>query len=201
MKKISIIERILLLCAVILTAAQIVSGIEGFKSPATLSFTIGFGTVLVVGLLLSIMGFEILSSPFTVIISTLIPLSISLGLILEFYPGFSTAYLVFAVIGFLAVIITRIIKTGKKGVIILAVIHGVAGITIFLVPIILTSQLIVNPGFLLVSLSGILMGIGGLLFSFLKTGFPLLSQVKTFKLLPVNLLIMTAAFTAGFKFV
>ncbi len=192
--------RILLLLSVLLAAYLIVGGIEGLSPAAIMFFTTGFGIILVVALLLSIIGFEILGSPATAIISTIIPLSISLGLVFAFYPTHSTAYLIFSIAGFTAVAFTRFLKSKRINIIFLSAVHGIAGLIIFLIPIILAIQKSVNPGFLFVSLGGALMGIGGLLFSFLKAGRPILSQRTTLNLLPVNLLILTAAFAAGFKY-
>jgi hypothetical protein len=47
---------------------------------------------------------------------------------------------------------------------------------------------------------GALIGIGGLLLSFLKAGRPILSRETILKVLPGLLLLMTAFFVAGFKF-
>jgi hypothetical protein len=47
---------------------------------------------------------------------------------------------------------------------------------------------------------GALIGLGGLLLSFLKAGKPILSRETIFKVLPGLLLLMTACFVAGFRF-
>jgi hypothetical protein len=57
-----------------------------------------------------------------------------------------------------------------------------------------------QPLFSLVGVGGALIGIGGLLLSFLKTGRPILSRETIFKVLPSLLLLMTICFVAGFKF-
>ena len=82
----------------------------------------------------------------------------------------------------------------------LALVHGVAGLTIFLLPIFLVLQGTVNPAFTLVGIGGALIGIGGLLLSFLKMGKPILSRETILKILPGLLLLMTFCFVAGFKF-
>ena len=78
MKSISIIDRILLLLTALLAAYQVAVGIEGLDSFAILCYTIAFGVLLVACLLLIILGFEILESPLVVIVSSIIPLSLSL---------------------------------------------------------------------------------------------------------------------------
>jgi hypothetical protein len=47
-------------------------------------------------------------------------------------------------------------------------------------------------------MGGALIGIGGLLLSFLKTGKPILSRETILKVLPGLLLVMTATYVAGF---
>ena len=198
MRSISIIDRILLAVTTLLAAYQVAIGVNGFDTFAILSYTIAFGVLLVACLLLIILGFEILNSSLVVIFSTIIPLSLSLGLVWEYLVDVRTYYLVFTIAGFLAVIITRQFTPGRLAVVVLAIVHGIAGLVIFLLPIVLSVQGITNPGFLLVGIGGGLIGIGGLLLSFLKTGRPILSQDAILSILPGLLLFMTSAFVAGF---
>jgi len=198
MKKMTVLDRIVLLVTGLFAAYQVVVGVDNLGTLAMTSYTIAFGVLLVACLLLLILGWEILDNSLVVIVSTIIPLSLSLGLIAEYYPEFTNFYLAFTVVGFLTVVITRYIAPGRVAVIVLAVVHGVAGLTIFLLPIMLTFTGETSPGFLLVSLGGALIGIGGLLLSFLKTGSPILSREQILTILPWLLLIMTACYVAGF---
>ncbi len=199
MKSISIIDRIVLLATVLLAAYQVVMGLDGFDSFAILCYTIAFGVLLVACLLLIILGFEILDSPLVVIVSTIIPLSLSLGLVWEYLIEIRVYYLTFTILGFLAVIITRQFTQGRPAVIVLALVHGIAGMVIFLLPILLSIQGVTNAGFILVGIGGALIGIGGLLLSFLKTGRPILSRSAILALLPWLFLVMTIAFVVGFS--
>jgi hypothetical protein len=200
MKKISALDRILLLVTGLLAAYQIAAGLDGMETITTWFYTIGFGTLLVAGLLLIILGFEGLESQSVVIISTLIPLGISLGLISEHFPAYTLIYLLFCVIGFAAVVITRVSVIGMIATITLAVVHGIAGIIIFLLPILLSIQGAVPAGYSLVGLGGALIGVGGLLLAFLRTGKPILSHKTILTILPALLLLMTSAFISGFLF-
>jgi len=200
MKKMSALDRILLLLTGLLAAYQIVIGVEGAPPLSVWSYTIGFGVLLLAGLLLIIFGFEALDSPYIVIVSTIIPLSLSLGLVWEFLPGWRTIYLVFAAAGLTAVTLTRLFWPGKLATITLAIVHGIAGLIIFILPIALSASQVVPWGFALVGLGGALIGLGGLLLSFLKTGKPILPQETILTVLPGLLLLMTAAFVAGFSF-
>ena len=199
--KMSPLDRILLLVTGILAAYQIAVGMDGFPTLPIIAYTIAFGVLLVAGLLLIILGFEVLDSPIVVIVSTIIPLSLALGLVWQHLASFGTSYLVFAIVGFLAVTLTRSFPTlGKIPTIVLALVHGIAGMTIFLLPIILSIQGKTQPLFSLVGIGGALIGVGGLLLSFLKAGRPILSREAILKVLPGLLLLMTISFVAGFKF-
>jgi hypothetical protein len=198
--KMSPLDRVLLLVTGLLAAYQVAVGINGLDEIPIIAYTIAFGVLLVAGLLMIILGFEVLDSPLVVIVSTVIPLSLSLGLVWQHLPSWRIPYLVFVILGFLAILLTRLLPVkGKLPTILLAVIHGVAGMLIFLLPSILAAQGVERPGFALVGLGGALIGIGGLLLSFMKAGRPILSRTTILKILPGLLLLMTIAFVVGFS--
>jgi hypothetical protein len=195
------IDRILLLLTSLLTGYQVAVGINGLDTVPIIAYTIGFGVLLVAALLMIILGFEVLDLPIVVIISTVIPLSLALGLIWEHAASYGTLYLLFALIGFLAVTVTRSIPMKNKiPTILLAIVHGIAGMTIFLLPSIMAASGTMKSGFALVGLGGALMGLGGLLLSFLKAGRPVLSKETILRVLPALLLLMTGCFVAGFRY-
>ncbi len=199
--KISSLDRTLLLLTGLLAGYQIAIGIDQMDSVSIVAYTIAFGVILVAGLLLIILGFEVLDSPVVVIISTIIPLTLSLGLVWQHLASLRTVYLIFTIISFLAVILTRsIVMQNKLPVITIAITHGIAGMTIFLLPIILSLQGQMKPLFSLVGVGGALIGLGGLLLSFLKTGKPIVSRDTIMRLFPILLLLTTALFVAGFKY-
>lgn len=199
--KMSSLDRILLLLTGLLAVYQVAFGIDGLPIAVVIAYTIGFGVLLIAGLLLIILGFEILDAPAVVIVSTLIPLSLSTGLVWEHIASFRIIYLVFAILGFLAISFTRLIPVaGKLPTILLAVVHGIAGMTIFLLPMLLSLQGQTNQLFSFVGIGGALIGVGGLLLSFLKVGRPILSRETIFKVLPGLLLLMTLCFVIGFRY-
>lgn len=199
--KLSPLDRILLLVTGLLAAYQIAVGMDGLSTLPTIAYTTAFGVLLVAGLLLIILGFEVLDAPIVVIVSTIIPLSLATGLVWQYLASIRTSYLVFALVGFLAVTFTRSIPTpGKIPTIVLAFVHGVAGLTIFLLPILLSAQGKLNPLFSLVGVGGALIGVGGLLLSFLKAGRPILSRETILKVLPGLLFLMTLCFVIGFRY-
>jgi hypothetical protein len=198
--KMSPLDRILLLATGLLAAYQIAIGIDHLSTLPIVAYTVGFGVILVAGLLLIILGFDALDSPLVVIASTVIPLSLSLGLVWEHLAAWRIPYLAFSMLGFLAIIVTRLLPLKNKSpVIVLAFVHGIAGMTIFLLPVLWAFSGHSAPGFALVGLGGALIGIGGILLALLKAGKPLLSRTIILKLLPGLLLLMTLAFVAGFS--
>jgi len=198
MRKITISDRLLLLLTGLMAAYQIVVGVDNLTTLPMISYTVGFGVLLVAGLLMIILGFEILEGPWVVVIATIIPLSLSLGLVWQYLAAWRIPYLVFALAGFVLVTYTRIVHKGKAAVFSLAVVHGVAGMTIFILPVVASILGWAEPGFWLVGFGGALIGVGGLLLSFLRVGKPILSQERIFQVLPGLLLVMTAVFVIGF---
>jgi len=198
--KMTWIDRLLLTAAGLLAAYQIVVGIDKLSTIPILAYTIAFGVLLIAVLLLVILGFDVLDSPLVVITATVIPLSLATGLVWEHLPDYRFFYLAFSVLGLLAVFVTRSFPMpGRLPTVVLAIIHGLAGLTIFLLPIFLSIQGATGPYFALVGLGGGLIGLGGLLLSFLKAGKPFLSRQVIYKLLPALLFVMTACYVAGFK--
>ena len=198
MKQLSVIDRILLLFTAILAAYQIAVGIDGADAVPLWAYTTGFGVLLLAGLLLLIFGFDCLKSPLVVVVSTLIPLALSVGLVWEYLPGWRAPYALFAGAGFGLVVLTRLARAGRGATITLALVHGVAGLTIFGLPLLLSLRGDVAPGFALVGIGGGLIGLGGLLLLFLKLGRPVLSPRMILTVLPALLLLTLSAFVAGF---
>ena len=197
--KMSALDRILLLLTGLLAAYQIAVGIDGLSTQQVFCYTIGFGVLLVASLLLLILGFEALDSPIVVVVSTIIPLSISLGLVWEYLIAWRIPYLVFVIGGLLAILVTRMRQTSRLATVVLAVVHGIAGLLIFFLPIYLMFIGKKDPGFAMVGMGGGLIGFGGLLLSFLKMGKPILPRETILKVMPGLLLAMTAAYVIGFS--
>jgi hypothetical protein len=198
----SILDKVLLILTVMLAAYQIAIGVDRMGSLPIVAYTVAFGVLLVAGLLLIILGLDVLDSPVVVIISTVIPLSLSLGLVWEYLAAERLPYLVFACLGFLAVVLTRLLPMKNSlPVAVLAVVHAVAGLIIFLLPVAWVLARRSAPGFGLVGAGGALIGVNGSLLALLKAGKPLISRQIIYHLFPGLLLLMTAAFVAGFALV
>lgn len=197
MKKFTPLDRIALLITGLIAAYQVVVGVEGLPVLATWAYSTAFGVLLIAGLLMIISGFDVLDSPLVVIIAAIIPLGLSLGMVIENQPDCHLVYLVFVVVGFLAILLTRFLVPERAATIVLALVHGISGLLIIGLPIALVLQGTKPMQYLFISAGGALIGIGGMLLAFLKAGKPILSAEKIYTLLPWILLLMSAAFVLG----
>ena len=199
MIKMSVLNRIILLLTGHLAGYQIINGINGYDVWSMVYYTVAFGVLLLACLLLMIFGFEILNSISVVIVATLIPLSLSLGIISEYFPGLEYLYLFFSVMGLILIFFTRISKKGKTAIIALASVHGIAGIVIVLLPVITTFSGTTGLNYLLVAVGGALIGIAGLILMFIKLGKNILQTNTIYVIFPTLLLITTLFFVLGMK--
>jgi len=161
----------------------------------------GFIVLLVSGLLLIFLGWGILSSPYVLTVASLIPLGISMGLMNQFLPKEQKRYYSwFALIGILAIAITSIGGMSSLRKIAVPLFHGVAGLIIFILPIIVSQNRKAPKDFWWVGVGGALIGLGGIALAFLTAGSQLLffSQEFVLTILAPLLLLMTLAFTWGF---
>jgi len=163
-------------------------------------YMIGFGVLLVAGLLLIAFTYAALENPLVVIVAVLIPAGISLGLVGEFLPQYEKRYLTFALIGLVLITITRFTGPAGLATVVLVIVHSVAGLLIFGLPLWAVKQNKAPSGFELVTVGGTLIGLGGIALAFLKTGGQLLffSGPFVMAILAPLLLLMTLAFTWGF---
>jgi hypothetical protein len=170
------------------------------KASQDLYYLVSFAVLLVAGLLLIFFGYGALGSPLVVIVAVLIPAGLAAGLVAQVYPNYERPYSVFMLVGFLAVAITRFAGPSALATVTLIIVHTVAGLTIFFLPISAVYRELAPAGFLWVTVGGGLIGLGGIALAFLKTGSQLLffSQDLVFTILAPLLLLMTLAFTYGF---
>lgn len=160
-------------------------------------YLLGFGVLLVSGLLLIFLGLGILSSPLVLTVASLIPLGISLGIANQFFPGWKKVFAWFALVGFLAIAITSLGGLASLKKIAVPLFHGVAGLVIFLGPFMAKGA---PPKFWWVGIGGALIGLGGIALAFISVGKQLLFFSPDFvmTILPPLLLAMTLAFAYGF---
>ena len=170
-------------------------------------YMMGFGVLLVSGLLLIFLGWDILASPYVLTVASLIPLGISMGLMNQFRPTYKKVFSWFALVGLLAIAVTSIGGTNNAVLaslkkVAVPVFHGVAGLIIFGLPIFkCVVEKDVKKGFGMVGIGGALIGLGGIALAFLVSGSQLLffSTEFVYTILAPLLLLMTLAFTFGFR--
>ena len=160
-------------------------------------YLLGFGVLLVSGLLLIFLGWDTLSSPYVLTVATLIPLGVSMGLMNQFWSKYKKVYAWFALVGLLSIALTSAAGMELKKLAV-PLFHGVAGVIIFLLPFFAQGT---KPGFWLVGVGGALIGLGGIALAFLVSGSQLLffSAEFVYLILAPLLLLMTLAFTFGFR--
>lgn len=159
-------------------------------------YMMGFAVLLVSGLLLIFLGLGILASPLVLTVASLIPLGISMGLMNQYCPKYKKLYAWFALIGFLGIAVTSFAAPDLKKIAV-PLFHGVAGLVIFLLPILTKDA---PKGFFWVGVGGLLIGLGGIALAFISMGAQLLFFSPQFVMLILTplLLLMTLAFTLGF---
>jgi hypothetical protein len=160
-------------------------------------YMMGFAVLLISGLLLIFLGYDILASPYVLTVASLIPLGISMGIAEEYYPAWKRAFKWFAVIGILAIAITSIAGMDALKKVVVPLFHGVAGLVIFLGPFLAKKA---PKGFGWVGIGGLLIGLGGIALAFISAGSQLLFFTPTFvrQILAGLLLLMALAFAWGF---
>ncbi len=101
-------------------------------------------------------------------------------------------------LGFLLIILTRYKFSAGIALLVLSFWHGIAGLIIFFLPLYLSLAGMTSRGFIWVGLGGALIGVAGLLLTFLKSGSPILSKETLLTAFPGILFLMTLAFVLGF---
>jgi hypothetical protein len=174
------------------------------KKPYAWYYMMSFAVLFVSGVLLILLGYDILGTPFVLTVASLIPLGLSMGIAEQYYPGWKVAFKWFATIGFLAIAVTSFggMETLKK--VAVPLFHSVAGLVIFLGPFLVNRYgggKKAARGFEWVGVGGLLIGIGGIALAFLSVGRPLMgifTAALVYNILSPLLLLMTLAFAWGF---
>lgn len=160
-------------------------------------YMMGFSVLLVCGLLLIFLSYDILPNPYVLTVTSLIPPGISLGIANQYYPQWKRLYSWFALIGILTIAISSIASLDMLRRISVPVFHGVAGLVIFLGSFFAKNA---AKGFWWVDIGGALIGLGGIALAFLVSGTQLLLFSMDFVLtiLASLLFLMSLSFALGF---
>ena len=161
-------------------------------------YIISFAVLLVAGLLLIAFTYDVLANPLVVVVAYLIPFGLALGLVSEFHNRFSLFYMIFGIVGLIGILVTKFGGIDGWDTVVLATFHSIAGLLIFFIPIFAVKSDRVPGGFIMVTVGGTLIGIGGIALAFLKAGAPILSAEFIFTILAPLLLLMSLSFAWGF---
>lgn len=167
-------------------------------SRSALFYITSFSVLLVSGLLLIALGYGVLENRLVVVVASLIPVTLSLGLVGEYAPTYTRSYTAFAIIGLILLAVTRFTGPYALSLITLILVHSVAGLIIFGLPLWFAFKELAPRAFAWVGVGGALIGIGGIALAFLKAGKPILPANVIFLILAPLLLLMTASFAFGF---
>ena len=200
MKKMSVINRIVFLCTAIVSGFMVISGMGPYSELTTFYFTVAFGMLVLASILLMLLGFEILENNSVLVLSALIPVGMSLGMVNQYLPQFHRFYLWFSVAALLAIILTRLVKSKIVSIIAIGLVHGISGSFVFFLPILLVFGNGYTAVMLLIPVGGLIIGITGMLLGMLKGGKQLFEPSKFFDMFPKALLLATLAFVSGLYF-
>jgi len=196
MNKKSILGRIIYLLTGLVAGYQIIKGMENYSNLTTTLYTISFGLLFLACLLLLLMGFEIMENNYIAIISSLIPITLSLGLVTDKLDS-STMYSVLISVSFIIAVVLRLFSSGNIASLSLGAIHFLSGSVIFFLPIILFLTDKAEIQILMISFGGIIIGSGGMLLGLLKAGKSFFTKEKVIALFPINLFFTTTLFVVG----
>jgi len=161
---------------------------------ATLLAVYGWG-------ILGMMG-DATSNKLVATVSSLIPFSWATGLVARFYPRFEKPFLALMILGVMLILISRFMDAPLMSRIVYPVFHSVAALVVILTPILAYRRGLRNALFIMVSLGGTLISIGGISLAFLMAGKQLMffSQEIVLMIFAPLLFVTATLYFLGFKF-
>ncbi len=195
MKK-SILNRIIYLFTGIVAGYQIIHGMDNYSDLTTTLYTISFGILLLASLLLLLMGFEIMENDYIAVVVSLIPMSLSLGIVFDKLEH-AGVYATLIFISFVIAASLRFFAKGKVASLSIGVLHFISGAVVCFIPIILFLTNKAGFQILFISLGGIIIGTGEMLLGALKAGKTIIKKEKVVELFPTILLFTTISFVIG----
>jgi len=196
-KKVSFLNRAIVILVGHIAGYKVVNGMEPYSELTTLYYTIGFGTIVLVALLMMMFGLKVLMNDWVMIMTAFIPVGLSLGLVNQFLPSINYLYLVISIVGIIAVILTRRYKSKKNATLTTSLVHGASGLIVVLLPIYLVMNNLEKSSILFVSLGGIILGSEGILKALQKMERKIISEDKLNNYFPLLLLLASTAFVVG----
>ncbi|MEA3288164.1 MAG: hypothetical protein U9Q77_12425 [Candidatus Marinimicrobia bacterium] len=191
------VNRIILLLVAIVAGVQIVSGIENCGTIPITYYTFSYGIFLVSALLMLLMGVDIIEHPTAALAASTLPLGFSIGMVAVFLPAYHLAYGSLVSILYAGLAIQKLRDQAKSAMLFQILLHGLTGLVLFIMPLVLVLQSTVNPGYLGISVGTGLVAIGGMALAFLKSGKPILTKDQIYTIFPGVLLLAVFAFSVG----
>jgi len=164
-------------------------------------FAVAFLVMLVAGLILIFAGWDALATDFVSVVAGVIPFSLATGLVARYYPSAHKPYLGLMVLGLLSIAVVKFGGFDDLSRVIYPIFHGIAGLTIFFIPIMVIRTKRAPGGFIYFSIGGALIGLGGMALAFLSAGKQLLffSGDVVIAILAPLLFLTTLGFAMGIK--
>ena len=181
----------------IVAGIKIVGGMGHHSVLSTTYYTIAFGVLVLASIMLLLFGFILLKNPFMPVVSTLIPMMLSLGLVQDHIPSMVKSYSVLIGLLYLISIYARFRATPRTASIILAAVHAISGLLLVILPHILYFWYGLPPRILFISLGGLVIGAQGTLLAVQKLDIIDIDINKVLALLPAMVLISTTGFVTG----
>jgi len=156
-------------------------GLRGAKKRdlCDICFSIGLLVLGVLSLVLAATGYEALGLAVAPVLGALPPLLMSLGVVYVALPRYWKWYLIFVIVGIVAIAAVR------QAVM---VFHPVAGLILLALPVYAVIKKVAPPYFSLVSIGALLIGVGGVALATIAAGRPLLPLELVLAILPYVLL-------------
>lgn len=197
MRKITILDRILFLITAHVAGIKIVSGMEQHSVLSTGLYTIAFGVLVLASIMLLLFGFELLTNRFVPVVTTLIPATLSIGLVQDHLPQMTLSYSILIGIIYFISVWVRFTAPEKTASLVLALVHGISGLLVVVLPVLLFLHYGVPAKVLFVSIGGIIISIEGIFLLLQKLGYLRVELKTIFAWFPVMLLAATSAFVLG----
>ncbi len=197
MRRISILDRILFLITAHVAGIKIVSDMEHHTMVSTGFYTVSFGLVVLASIMLILFGFDLLTNPLVPVVATLIPTTLSIGLVQDYLPQMTLSYSILIGIIYVISVWVRFTTPEKTASLVLAMVHGICGLMVVVLPVVLFIHYGLPTKILFVSIGGVIISIEGIFLALQKLGYIRIELKTIFAWFPVMLLAATSAFVLG----
>ena len=120
-----------------------------------------------------------------------------MGIVAVFLPAYHLGYGVIISVLYAGLVIQKLRDQVKSAMLFQILLHGLTGLVLFIMPVVLVIQGTVDPGYLGISVGTGLIAIGGMALAFLKSGKPILTKDQIYMIFPGVLLLAVFAFSVG----